>query len=402
MHEGGYNPPALMAAQFCARISRQLALVSALWLGLAAFPAAQQTQGPPQSTADAASAHAQDTHAGPPATSAEYPSLHLAGFGNIDFADQDKAEGARGFSEGQFVLHLVSSLSPQVNVFGELSLTPRADAGTGSPAATGFNAEVERFIIKFDQSDQLKVSFGRYHTPINWWNTAFHHGQWLQTTISRPEMVQFGGKFIPVHFVGALAEGAFPSGGWNLNYQVGVGNGRGNVISRGGDAGDNNATPAWVLNLFSKPDLAFGLQVGGSLYLDKISLVGQPEFRERIVAGHIVWQHEDPELIAEIASVRHEQIVGTLTTSNLAYYVQAAYRLPAFNRLWKPYYRFEHIDIDSTDTVFAGIPNLDGSTLGVRYDISTYAALKTEGRWRQRVSGQASMNGWFFQVSFTF
>ena len=94
--------------------------------------------------------------------------------------------------------------------------------------------------------------------------------------------------------------------------------------------------------------------------------------------------------------------VSRPTTSSLAYYAQLAYRLPGSGRLWKPYYRFEHIDIDATDPVFAGVPNLDGSTLGVRYDISTYAALKTEGRWRQRVSGQPSMNGWFFQVSFTF
>src|SRR5713101_6847993 len=107
------------------RICRRLALVSGLWLGLSSIPAAQQVLGPPQSSTDAASAaHAvaeQDTHAGPPATGVEYPSLHLAGFGNIDLAAQDRTEGARGFSEGQFVLHLVSSLSPQVNVFGELS-----------------------------------------------------------------------------------------------------------------------------------------------------------------------------------------------------------------------------------------------------------------------------------------
>src|ERR1700704_1973404 len=87
----------------------------------------------------------------------------------------------------------------------------------------------------FDQSDQLKVSFGRYHTPVNYWNNTFHHGSWLQTTISRPEMAQFGGAFIPVHFVGALAEGVLPAGGLNLNYNVGIGNGRGGVISRGGD-----------------------------------------------------------------------------------------------------------------------------------------------------------------------
>ncbi len=345
---------------------------------------------------------AQVNQATPAVPENEYPSLHLSGFGDVNFLAQKRPEGSRGFSEGQFVLHLASALSPRTNFFGELSFTPRADAGTGTPAATGFNAEVERAIIRFDQSDHLKVSFGRYHTPINWWNTAFHHGQWLQTTISRPEMVQFGGRFIPVHFVGALAEGGFPAGGWNLNYQAGVGNGRGNVISRGGDAGDNNARPAWALNVFSKPDRAFGLQVGGSLYLDRISLAGRPEFSERIVAAHAVWQREDPEVIAEIANVRHEQVGGGPVASNLAYYIQTAYRPPSVGRLWKPYYRFEHIDIERTDAIFATVPNLDGSTIGVRYDISMYAAIKSEVRVRRRVSDQPRANGWFLQISFTF
>jgi hypothetical protein len=76
--------------------------------------------------------------------------------------------------------------------------------------------------------------------------------------------------------------------------------------------------------------------------------------------------------------------------------------LPGAARLWKPYYRFEHIDIDSNDTVFAGVPNLDGSTLGVRYDISTYAAIKSELRVRKRTADQPRSNGGFLQIAFTF
>jgi hypothetical protein len=348
-----------------------------------------------------AQTHGEQPQGGAP-PNIEYPSLKITGFADIDFAAQDQSEGPRGFVEGQFVLHLASALSPRVNFFGELSFTPRADAGTGNPPATGFNAEVERAIIRFDQSDRLKVSFGRYHTPINWWNTAFHHGAWLQTTISRPEMAQFGGRFIPVHFVGALVEGSVPAGGWNVNYQGGIGNGRGNVISRGGDAGDNNARPAYVINLFSKPDVAFGLQFGGAAYFDRISSPGKPEYSERILAAHAVWLREDPELIAEIADVRHEALAGTLVESNLAYYVQAAYRLPTLNRVLKPYYRFEHIDVSAADPVFVGIPSLDGSTVGIRYDLSTYAAIKTEGRFRQRASNVERTNGWFVQICFTF
>jgi hypothetical protein len=393
-----------MTRHLVATLVVRLASVLALWLGSPIVSAAQGT-GPLSSITDGQSAHDGETQSGRTSSDApvgEYPSLHLSGFGNVDFAAQNKSEGPRGFDEGQFVLHLASALSPRVNFFGELSLTPRADAGTGSPAASGYNAEVERVIIRFDHSDHLKVSFGKFHTPVNWWNTAFHHGAWLQTTISRPEMTQFGGSFIPVHFVGALVEGSFPAAGWNVNYQGGIGNGRGNVISRAGDAGDNNARPAYVFNLFTKPDRAFGLQVGGSLYLDRVSVTGQPEFAERIVAAHAIWQREDPEVIAEIANVRHEQIGGGLTSSSVAYYVQLAYRLPTLGRLWKPYFRFEHIDIDPTDQVFAAVPILDGSTIGVRYDISTYAAIKSEVRLRRRLSSQPSTNGWFLQVCFTF
>jgi hypothetical protein len=174
------------------------------------------------------------------------------------------------------------------------------------------------------------------------------------------------------------------------------------VISRGGDAGDNNARPAYVFNAFAKPDRAFGLQFGGSLYLDRVSATGRPEFNERIVAAHAVWLREDPEVIAEFADVRHAQVGGSQTTSNRAYYIQAAYRLGAFRRLWKPYFRFEHIDIDAADQVLTGVPRLDGSTLGIRYDLSTYAAVKSEIRVRRRASDQPRTNGWFLQVCFTF
>src|SRR5437762_6427427 len=100
----------------------------------------------------------------------EYPSLKITGFGDINYLSTHHAEGARGFTEGQFVLHMASALSPRATFFGELSFTPRADAGTGSPATAGFNPEVERMILRFDRSDRLKISFGRYHTPINFWN----------------------------------------------------------------------------------------------------------------------------------------------------------------------------------------------------------------------------------------
>jgi hypothetical protein len=204
-----------------------------------------------------------------------------------------------------------------------------------------------------------------------------------------------------VHFIGALVEGAVPAGGWNVNYKAGLGNGRGAAISRGGDAGDINGDRAWLVNLFSKPDRAFGLEFGASAYGDTVS-VPAGEFKEQIVSGFAAWQKEDPEIIAEVASIRHTAEGRGAGGWTHAYYIQAAYRLPQFNRLWKPYFRFEHIGINEADAVFAGVPELDGSTVGVRYDASTYAALKGEFRTWRRGEGSRRNNGGFFQVCFTF
>ena len=353
---------------------------------------------PPVSVATAAADH---DHAPTGEPSTTYPALRLSGFTDINFTSSDQRGGRSGFNEGQFILHLSASLAPRVVYFGEVSGTARADAGTGSPPATGFNVEMERSIIRFEQSDHLKLSFGRYHTPISYWNTQFHHGYWLQTTAGRPEAVQFGSNFIPVHFVGALAEGSFAASGLNLNYNLGIGNGRGSVLSRAGDFGDVNNNKAWLATVFIKPDRLYGLQLGGSVYRDKINAIGRPETREWIHSAHVVWSKENPEFIAEFFNINHRQPGSALSVNSQSMYAQVAYRLPRADN-WKPYYRYEYTHIPLSDSIFRGlVSNLSGSTFGARYDISSFAATKFEYR-RQARPGIPNINLFWTQVSFTF
>jgi hypothetical protein len=325
-----------------------------------------------------------------------YPSLQIRGFGDVNFSATDLKGTPSGFNLGQLDLHLASSLSRKVTYFGELTFNAQP---------TGYTVEVERSIIRYDYNDFFKLSFGRYHTPIGYWNTAFHHGAWLQTTISRPDMVRIGGSFIPVHFVGLLAEGNIPSGGAGLSYNVGVGNGRGSIISRPGDAGDNNNNRAWVANLYSRPAKLYGLQMGVSLYRDKITLPvispGGNEFREWISAAHIVWTKENPEFLAEFANVNHKNILTNAITNNQAYYVQVGYRLPWLEKTLKPYYRFEHTHTPFSEQVFTN-QDLVGSIVGLRYDITNYASFKSEYRNTKRLPTDPRVNGAFFQTDFTF
>jgi hypothetical protein len=322
-----------------------------------------------------------------------YPSLQIHGFGDVDFSATDQKGSISGFNLGQFDLHFASALSKKVSYFGETTFTAQLNGP--------YTTEVERTIIRYDYNDYFKVSFGRYHTPIGYWNTAYHHGAWLQTTITRPEMVRIGGTFIPVHFVGFLAEGAIPSGGAGLNYSVGVGNGRGQTISRAGDAGDNNNNRAWVANLYARPVGLYGLQLGVSVYRDKITLADGRNFREWITGAHLVWTKESPEFLAEFANVNHRQVLTNLVTNSQAFYVQLGYRLPWFEKTLKPYYRFEYIHTPLSEQVF-GNQDLVGSTLGIRYDITNYAALKGEYRNTGRQAGQPRVNGLFLQTAFTF
>ena len=88
-------------------------------------------------------------------------------------------------------------------------------------------------------------------------------------------------------------------------------------------------------------------------------------------------------------------------SNSIAYYIQTAYRLPWLERLWKPYYRFEYIHIPKSDTVFRLVPSLNESIVGMRYDISSFAAIKLEYRNIAR-PGQPRVNGAFAQTSFTF
>ena len=337
----------------------------------------------------------------------KFPALHFRGFADVDFGATDEPGAKSGFTLGQFILHVSSPLSSKVSVFGEVSFTAQA-AATGA----AYFADIERSIIRYDYNDYFKISFGRYHTPINYWNTAFHHGLWLQTTIARPELIRFGGRFQPVHFVGMLAEGNIPSGPVGLGYNVGLGNGRAGNIARPGDAGDVNNNRAWVVNLFSRPTALAHLQVGGAVYGDEATpspaLQGNPSCKELITSAQIVWTKENPEILAEFAHVRHRNELTQNVFNSQAAYVQVAYRLWGEGHKWKPYYRFEWSNINQSDPLFnvpdltVAVRNLTGSTVGVRYDITNLAAFKGEYRHVKRLPTDPIVNGVFFQTSFTF
>jgi hypothetical protein len=319
------------------------------------------------------------------------PEFNFMGFGDLNYISRD-GNDEDGFTVGQVVAHMAASLGDSFGIFGEFS-------ATGKDSEYSF--EVERLIAKYQFSDLLKLSGGRYHTPIGYWNSAYHHGSWLHTSTSRPEMVKFGSKLLPIHFVGVLMEGTLPRNRLGLSYSAGFGNGRHENIARSGDAGDINSDKAWMVQVQSAPDRFYGLKMGLGFYTDEITPTDRPEIEESTISAYVAWTKESPEIIFEYLHSTHEELLDSSMSGDVdAWYAHFAYRLKGKRRDWKPYIRFEKTDVDDTDPLlFDQRLDFDASILGVRWDFNPYAALKAEYRNEEFDNGGRE-NNFRLQLSF--
>ncbi len=321
----------------------------------------------------------------------EGPVFRPMGFGDVSYVISDAA-APEGFLVGQLVGQLTAALTDRLTIFTEVSGTARAD---------GYGLDVERLFLRYDFTDVFKLSAGRYHTPTSYWNTAYHHGLWLQTTTARPEMIRLGSRLIPVHFVGVLVEGAIEPGRLGINYALGIGNGRGANIARAGDAGDIDDNRAFTASLNWRPSGLTGLQLGGAAYIDRVTTSAQqPDLRERIVSAHIAWAPGTPEVIAEYARVSHAPDVAAASFGHThAFYAQASVGLSGTAAAFRPYGRFETIRAP-TDVAFTPlVPDYDAVIAGLRFDFDLLAALKAEIR-RERFADEAWRNSLVLQASF--
>lgn len=321
--------------------------------------------------------------------------VRIGGFTDFIFyaTDDESATSRSGYKEGQFVLHLNAPLSDRVNFFAEVTWTP---------SSTGFGTEIERSIATYRYNDALKPAVGRFHTPASWWNAAFHHGSWLQTTIDRPIPVKFGSKFTSIHFVGAMVDGTVFPGGFSLSYTGGVGNGRGDNIARAGDAGDNDSHRATLFRVALRHDHLYALQIGGSAYLDQIPAAVDVLADERMLSAFVVYSSETPELLAEFFHVVHDDPGTGEESDNTGYYAQLGFRLPWRENIAKAYGRIEGIDVDEDDRAFQNnVADLRRGLAGLRIDLTNSLALKLEGRRFREGQGEY-INEFYTSVGLVF
>jgi hypothetical protein len=335
----------------------------------------------------------------------ELHGIQWRGFGEADYkvlnqrapelATYGFVPGSAGnFYTGDFDLLLTSKLTDKASVLSEIVF--------GEGDAQRFNVDLERVLFKYDYNDHLRMSFGRYHTGIGYYNTAYHSGAWLQTTADRPLIMEFAdnGGILPTQAVGVSITGEVPSGGIGLNYvaEYGSSDTVRPEINDSSFIDENNGNHINV-GLFMRPSSVAGLQIGGSFYHDRISDFEKgPSVRlgQTIVNAHVVYISHGIEVLNEGFLVRHSYGANQTVFNMPAFYSQFSKRFARF----RPFVRYQYINANQ-NSIFSDVLLRHGPSVGVRFDFNDFVALKAQFDHMIR-KDQPALDGLHLQLAFTF
>ena len=308
----------------------------------------------------------------------EGSSTQLKGFVDVDYRSRSADDAQRaGFSLGQFDLYLTSRLTDRIGFVGE-TVFEYEDA-TGE-----FVVDVERVIVQFAMSEHFRFQAGKMHTPIGYWNNAYHHGMAMQPTIERPTVVRFedDGGSLPVHTVGAQLSGRDLTP-LHLGFDAMVGNGLGNHAA----ADSRNTAQAVTLGVHSQ--VTPNLRIGASAYHDRLAAGSDDKLggtladpmTQLIAGGFVSYFGDRAELVLEGHQVSDRTAGLTARSPGWFAYAGVRNRTPLV-----PYYVHDELRLSPADPYFAASKSRQDA-LGLRYEWAATAVSKLELRNVRRTDG---------------
>jgi hypothetical protein len=273
-------------------------------------------------------------------------------------------------------------------------LTPRLGAHTRALFELNFEVgddgnvgvDLERAQVGYQFADSAMVWLGRFHTPYGYYNTAFHHGQQIATSLRRPRFLQFEdqGGVMPAHTVGAWLAGSQRAGDQKVTYDLYVGNSQritdGTLDMNNPGNAHGSVIVGGNLGLLLSGALD-GLKIGVHAFTTRIEdqdRVPVIVSRVRAYGAYAAYDTDRWEHIAEFYVFSNFNLIGqTGTHRSEAGFAQFGYRAGPFT----PYARYERAVLQQGDDFFAA-QTLGSSyfreALGVRFDVDLKSALKLE------------------------
>lgn len=246
---------------------------------------------------------------------------------------------------------------------------------------------LERFQLGLHIGDESTLWLGRFHNPIGYWNMQFHHGAFLQSTISRPGIMAFetAGGVIPNHLTGFLWEGVHQLDEGGVYYTIGAG--AGPQINRGLEAFNlvepaGSHRPAASFRLGYQP-VSFGVDEYGisgaynQIHSDELAVNNVTQYVATAYANH---QIDAVTLLSELVYVNNRlenPHGGAKNDDFLSAYGQVEWEVMP---RWTLVGRVEGTFGANHDPYLAMFPKfVDDRFMGaVRYKVNNNMALKVE------------------------
>lgn len=307
-------------------------------------------------------------------------------FSDVSYSSSTDENATEGFALGQFDIFASHHIGEHTRGFVEFVF----ESEDGE-----FIIDLERLSVQYEFSEKFKLSAGRFHTSIGYWNNVFHHGALLQDTVSRPSFIDFedgADAILPTHTVGMLAVGSLTSATAQIGVEFMVGNGASIDTTAAepalnmNNAGDPDNSKAVVLRVSYASDnapWAVGLFGMRNNIPESAETGGVLEHGETLVEQSIygIDMHFDTDRVdglAEVYVISNDNKTGFEEKHQArAGFVQLGYR---FAPQWKGVVRYETVRSDKNDDYFILLNRMDHdhNVAAIRYDIDDSSALKFE------------------------
>ncbi|MDF1882867.1 hypothetical protein JHD49_02820 [Sulfurimonas sp. SAG-AH-194-C21] len=288
-------------------------------------------------------------------------------------------DGHVNFTKGALDFYYTKDISEKINVFIDLVVESDGSATV---------VDLERLYIKYDMHEYLQTTFGKFHTPYGYWNTAFHHGLQIQTSILRPKFLAFEdeGGVLASHSLGILASGSIE----DFSYDMYITSGS-RITQNGTSSINPNKDGSLTLNSGAEQDenkmyganLAYYFnetKVGVHSFYQKVNIFGNRTSEVFTNGAYIAAELENLEFYSEVYVFYNKNGSGQYKDEYLdseAYYAQLAYDFDGI----KPYIRFEYTHYNEKDFYFSAQQataggSYDRQTLGINYSLNRDANIK--------------------------
>ena len=255
-------------------------------------------------------------------------------------------------------------------------------------------SEMERLKAGWQLSDNTMLWFGRFHATAKYWTSEYHHGQFLQTSITRPSLEEWEDESgpIPSHITGLLIEHSDERGDdASLDYAISVGlapifSDRELVAFDVLDPGSGHGGSV-SFRIGYRPDIFSPMQLGLLVGYNDINvesdsnpnLTNLNEIRQATIGAFADWRWGDWRVIFNFTHVQNDLRFVSETeddTFQLAYF-QFEYEA---SKDWTIFGRTDNSFSEDNSPYLALLPDFIAhrQMLGVRWDFADLHSLTME------------------------